>query len=134
MTKVKKSAFVAAGEFMSQFSPADRAAIDARTKVLIAEELTLRDLRKARDLTQAQIGAVLGIGQEHVSRLEQRSDLLLSTLAGCVAAMGGRLRLVATFPDRPPVELTGLAEVFETDTLRPVVKARRKRAVEVAAG
>lgn len=33
---------------------------------------------------------------------------LLSTLASYVAAMSERLRLVAEFPDRPPVELTGI--------------------------
>ena len=45
-----------------------------------------------------------------MSRLEQRSDLLLSTLRGTVEAMGGRLSLIATFPDRPPVELSGIAD------------------------
>ena len=47
--------------------------------------------------------------QENVSRIEQRSDLLLSTLSGYVEAMGGKLSLVAEFPDRPPVALTGIA-------------------------
>ena len=45
-----------------------------------------------------------------VSRLEQRSDLLLSTLRRTVEAMGGSLSLIATFPDRPPVELSGISE------------------------
>ena len=45
-----------------------------------------------------------------VSRLEQRSDLLLSTLRKTVEAMGGNLSLIAKFPDRPPVELAGLAD------------------------
>lgn len=70
--------------------------------------LTLQDLRKARALTQERVAEMLGIKQENVSRLEKRSDLLLSTLGDYVAAMGGRLRLVAEFPDRPPVALTGL--------------------------
>ena len=61
----------------------------------------LCELRKARQL---------GISQDRVSRLEQRSDLLLSTLRGTVEAMGGRLSLIATFPDRPPVELSGIAD------------------------
>ncbi|MDE0000315.1 MAG: DNA-binding protein [Rhodospirillaceae bacterium] len=42
--------------------------------------------------------------------LEQRSDLLLSTLRKTLEAMGGNLSLVARFPDRPPVELSGVAE------------------------
>ena len=54
---------------------------------------------------------VLGISQDGVSRLEKRSDLLLSTLRKSVEAMGGTLSLVAEFPDREPVVLSGIAEV-----------------------
>src|ERR1700732_837670 len=52
----------------------------------------------------------LGITQDSVSRLEKRSDLLLSTLRKTVKAMGGNLSLVAEFPDRGPVVLSGIAE------------------------
>ena len=112
-------------EFLARFSADDRAKIEVRARQLIAEELTLRDLRKARALTQAKIGAVLGIGQEHVSRLEQRSDMLLSTLAGYVEAMGGTLKLVAEFPDRGPVALTNLADVFEAPEAMPATRRRK---------
>lgn len=54
---------------------------------------------------------VLGISQDGVSRLEKRSDLLLSPLRKSVEAMGGNLSLVAEFPDRDPVVLSGIAEV-----------------------
>ena len=91
--------------------PADeRTLIEARAAELIAEEMTLRDLRKARDLTQERIAEFLNVGQDSVSRLEQRSDLLLSTLRSYVKAMGGKLDLVVQFPDRPPVIVAGLAE------------------------
>ena len=90
--------------------PAERQArVKARAEELIAEELTLRDLRKARDLTQERMAELLDIGQDSVSRLEQRSDLLLSTLRSYVNAMGGSLELLARFPDRPAVTLTGLS-------------------------
>ena len=89
--------------------PADeRARIEERAKQLIAEEMTLRDLRKARSLTQERMAELLGIGQDSVSRLEKRSDLLLSTLRGYVAAMGGDLRLIVQFPDRPSVDLSSI--------------------------
>jgi hypothetical protein len=52
----------------------------------------------------------LGVTQDSISRLEKRSDLLLSTLRKTVEAMGGNLSLVAEFPDRPPVVLAGIAE------------------------
>lgn len=73
--------------------------------------MSLRDLRHAHHLTQKKVATALGMGQENVSRLEQRSDLLLSTLRGYVEALGGNLELVARFPDRPPVVLSGLAEL-----------------------
>ena len=50
----------------------------------------------------------LGISQDAISRLEQRSDLLPSTLRRTVEAMGGSLSLIARFPDRPPVEVSGI--------------------------
>jgi len=90
-------------------SPARRRKIAARAATLIAEERSLQELRQAHKLTQKRIAQVLGIGQDSVSRLEQRSDLLISTLRGYVEAMGGRLSLVAEFPNQEPVVLTGIA-------------------------
>ena len=81
-----------------------------RAVEIIAEEMNLRDLRKARKLTQARVAKVLGVTQDSVSRLEKRSDLLLSTLRKTVKAMGGDVRIVAEFPDRAPVVLSDLSE------------------------
>ena len=89
--------------FMQDFTPEERAKVAARTQALIAEELTLRDLRQARRLTQERMAELMGVEQENVSRLERRADLLLSTLSSYVTAMGGTLRLIAEFPDRGPV-------------------------------
>jgi DNA-binding XRE family transcriptional regulator len=85
-----------------------RARVQARADRLIAEEMTLRDLRRARDLTQVRMAELLGVGQDNISRLEGRADMLLSTLRSYVQAMGGSLDLVARFPDRPDVSLSGL--------------------------
>ena len=87
-----------------------RKKVAARAAALIAEEMTLQELRQARQLTQVRIAKVLGISQDGVSRLEKRSDFLLSTLRKTVEAMGGNLSLVAEFPDREPVVLSGIAE------------------------
>ena len=97
-------------DLIAGLDPERRRKIEERAAELIAEEMTLRELRKARQLTQARVAAELGISQDGVSRLEQRSDLLLSTLRKTVEAMGGSLTLIARFPDRPPVELSGIAE------------------------
>ena len=89
---------------------AQRKKVEVRAAELLAEEMTLRELRKARQLTQVRMAKQLGITQDSVSRLEKRSDLLLSTLRKTVEAMGGKLSLVAEFPDRAPVVLSGFAE------------------------
>jgi DNA-binding XRE family transcriptional regulator len=83
-----------------------RAKIEERA----AELATLKDLRQAMQKTQADLAATLHIGQDSVSRLEKRSDILLSTLRGYVEAMGGKLELVAHFPNRPPVVIEHLAD------------------------
>jgi len=89
-------------------NPAQRKRVEARAAQLIEEEMTLRELRKARKLTQMQMAKNLGISQDGVSRLEKRSDLLLSTLRKTIEAMGGSLSIIAKFPDHGPVVLSGI--------------------------
>ena len=80
--------------------PAERRAkISARSQELIGEEMALQHVRKALDLTQEQMAKLLGIGQDSVSRIENRSDMLISTLRTYIEAMGGSLKVVAEFPD-----------------------------------
>src|SRR5258708_37652183 len=93
----------------NELGPARRKKVETRAAELIAEKVSLRELRRAHRLTQRRMAEKLGIGQEGVSRLEQRSDLLISTLRSYVKAMGGNLSIVAKFPDRQPVVLAGLA-------------------------
>ena len=65
--------------------------------------MTLRDLRKAHEKTQAGWPKRLRVPQDRVSRIEARSDFLLSTLRSYVEAMGGKLRpLSAKSPDQQP--------------------------------
>ncbi len=97
-----------------ELSPARRKKIDARTAQILAEDLTLRELRKAHHKTQTQVAKTLGMSQDQISRLEQRSDLLLSTLRKFVEGMGGQLSLVAEFPNHRPVRLAGLSVIGPT--------------------
>ncbi|MDK2462336.1 XRE family transcriptional regulator [Aphanizomenon sp. PH219] len=87
-----------------------------RTQVIL-ENMTLQDMRKARKLTQESMAELLGIRQDSVSRLEKRADLLLSTLRSYVKAMGGDLKLVAEFPDRPSVIISALGELEDEDSI-----------------
>ena len=79
--------------------------VEQRAATLLEEEVTLRQLRRAAQQTQTDLARKLGIGQDGVSRIEQRDDMLVSTLRRYIAAAGGELRLVAEFPDQPPVLL-----------------------------
>jgi DNA-binding XRE family transcriptional regulator len=112
-------------EIIAKLSPAQRKKVEARAAELIDEEMSLRQLRKARKLTQVRMAKSLGISQDGVSRLEKRSDLLLSTLRKTVEAMGGKLSLVAEFPDRPPVILSSLGE----DGVPPTTASRKREHV-----
>lgn len=100
---------------MKELSPARRKKIETRAAELVSQEMTLQELRRARKLTQVRMAKALRITQDGVSRLERRTDLLLSTLRKTVEAMGGSLSLIAEFPDREPVTISGIAGV-ETAT------------------
>ena len=68
-------------DVIAGLDPARRQRVEEQAAVLIAEEMTLRELRRALQLTQVSVARQLGIGQDGVSRLEQRSDQLLSHAA-----------------------------------------------------
>jgi DNA-binding XRE family transcriptional regulator len=87
---------------------AERRAIEKRAAELIAEEMTLQELRRAREMTQVKMARRLGIAQKQISEIEKRTDMHISTLRRSIEALGGTLALVAEFPDRKPVKLTGI--------------------------
>jgi DNA-binding XRE family transcriptional regulator len=93
-------------EVLAALPPKRRAKVEQRA----GELATLKDLRIAVEHTQQDLAASLGVGQDTISRIERRSDLLLSTLRRYVQAMGGELDLVARFPNRPPVLLDHIAQ------------------------
>ena len=97
--------------------------VEAQAARLIEDEMTLRDLRKAHALTQERVAEALHISQDGVSRIEKRSDFLLSTLRSYIEAMGGKLRLVAEFPDRKPVTLSDLDSL--TARAKPAPRGRK---------
>jgi transcriptional regulator with XRE-family HTH domain len=105
-------------EVISTLPPDQQRDIEARAEQLIEEAMTLRDLRKAHELTQTRMAEALHISQDGVSRIEKRSDFLLSTLRSYVEAMGGKLRLIAEFPNRKPVIISGLDSLSDTEPQR----------------
>lgn len=121
-------------ELMAELTPERRARVEARAAELIAEEKSLRDLRQAHQLTQQSMAKKLGVKQHSISRLEQRSDMLLSTLSGYIGKMGGELVLTANFPDSDPVRITGFGDIATRKAGRsssriPRVSATRDRPI-----
>ena len=83
-------------DVIAALDPTERRKVEEMADELIAEEKTLRELRKRLHLTQVSVARELGISQDAISLLEK--------------AMGGSLSLIAHFPGRPPVELTAEVE------------------------
>jgi DNA-directed RNA polymerase specialized sigma subunit len=105
----KGDSMISYEQMMAKLSVEEKELIAARSKDLIEEEMTLHELRKAHKMTQKNLAASLGVEQAHISRMEKRSDLLLSTLRSYVEAMGGTLKLVAEFPNKKAVILHGIS-------------------------
>jgi len=96
-------------ELRSKVSPSGKAASAAEYDRL-TKELSLQELRKARELTQTSIAAELEIAQGDVSKLERRTDMYISTLANYLHAVGAELEIRAVFPDGHAVKITQFAE------------------------
>jgi len=103
-------------EVMAALPAARRRRIKAHAAELIAEEMTLRELRKAMGKTQAQLARRLGKPQATISRMEAQSDMLMSTLGEVIEGLGGRVRVVAELPGRPPVHLSVLGDLGSDQT------------------
>jgi transcriptional regulator with XRE-family HTH domain len=103
---------------IDQLSPEHKAAVNARADELILQEMSLRALRKDLKRTQVEVAKALSIGQDTVSRLEGRSNIMVSTLDRYIKAIGGEMFIVAEFPDRPSVKLTfdEVARDLESDS------------------
>lgn len=85
-------------ELEAKMSPASRARSDALYQQLVAE-MPLHELRQAKALSQVKLAEVLKINQAAVSKMENRTDMYISTLRDYIRAMGGDLQIVAQFPD-----------------------------------
>jgi transcriptional regulator with XRE-family HTH domain len=82
----------------ARMKPAAREKAAQKTKALLAA-MPLQALRRARNLSQEQLAQTLSVKQASVSKLEQRTDMYISTLRNFIAAMGGDLEIIARFPE-----------------------------------
>jgi transcriptional regulator with XRE-family HTH domain len=104
-------------ELRARMRPEARVVAQERAiEMLMATPLS--ELRRAMEMTQEEIAAVLGTTQANVSQMERRPDMYLSTLRQYVEALGGELEITARFPGSEPrlLRLSDSEEVEEKQT------------------
>jgi len=98
-------------DFIAVLPDEEQQLINEEAERLIAEEMTLQELRKARACLQQTIGEKLHVNQAQVSKIERRTNMYISTLRSFIQAMGGELDIIARFPDRAPVRINQFNEL-----------------------
>jgi|ERR1035437_176898 transcriptional regulator with XRE-family HTH domain len=127
-------------ELIDQMSPERRAEYDRNVKQLRAQmrldEMRLHELRRALRLSQQTLARRLKTDQAQISRLEQRTDLFVSTLRRYVEALGGQLEIVATFPEGASVRIENFSDLRpeKSRSARRSIRAKsaRRKAVGIA--
>lgn len=66
---------------------------------MLRQEMALAEVRKAMALTQTDLAESLHIRQAALARLENRTDMYISSLRKYITALGGELDIVARFPE-----------------------------------
>ena len=100
-------------ELTTEFSPKRRRRINETKKELLAE-MPLHELLRARALTQHELAQMLKVNQPAISKLEQRTDVYISSLRPYIEAVGSKLKIVAGFPEGE-VAITNFADGGEDE-------------------
>jgi DNA-binding transcriptional regulator YiaG len=85
-------------ELKEKMSPERREKIEDRARTLLVS-MALQELRQKRQLTQQDLANILHVNQAALSKMENQSDMRVSTLRKLLAAMGGNLKIIAEFPE-----------------------------------
>ena len=85
-------------ELRAKMSPEARVLAEQKAREF-RRDINLTMLRQALDLTQVQVAKKMRVKQPEVAKIEKRADMLLSTLAATLRAMGAELKIIASFPD-----------------------------------
>ena len=74
----------------------------------------LAALRQALGLTQVELAKRLEVSQGNIAQVEKRGDLLISTLASYLGALGGHARIVVEFSPGHAIEVDVNALAHDT--------------------
>jgi DNA-binding XRE family transcriptional regulator len=69
----------------------------AALKTSILRDQALEELRHTHEITQQDLGDVMGLSQKRVSQLEHQDDARVSTVRAYIEALGGHLQILAVF-------------------------------------
>ena len=112
-----------------RFSTEEREKIKASAHAEL-ERVGLAALRKAREHTQAELASEMGLPQNSVSDIERRTDLLLTTLAKYIRALGGELEIHAIFPEATfNIDPQAILGEYVPAKAKPTKAAKRTAAV-----
>lgn len=103
-------------EIKQEFSPERQQKISAGAEKIETRLKILSAVRQAAGLTQEELVALLDVGESHSSQVENRDDIIFSTLVGVITAMGGSIDLVVKFPEKPSVQLSQIESLFFENT------------------
>jgi predicted XRE-type DNA-binding protein len=93
----------------SNMSDSAQAKATEKARAMLTE-MPLNELRQARGLSQKMLAEALHVQQPSIAKIEKRADMYLSTLRSHIEAMGGKLEIIASFPDGS-VKITNLASI-----------------------
>lgn len=85
-------------ELKEKMSPQRRDKIENQAQAILIS-MALQELRQTRHLTQQELATILDVNQAALSKMENQADMRISTLRKLLAGMGGRLKIVAEFPE-----------------------------------
>jgi transcriptional regulator with XRE-family HTH domain len=112
-------------EVLAELPESERKEILDLADAMYVEEMTLTELRKVRLGSQAELAQKLGIKQAAISRFERRADMHISKLRKMIDGMGGTLKIVARFPDRPDVSVNLFDALGTATEARKATSPRR---------
>lgn len=111
--KKKNNGYITHEEYMNTLPPEVRSRIKEEAKKIVEKELTLQELRKFLGISQTEMAEKLELNQGDVSKFERREDVYVSSVRRYIEAMGGKLEMIAKFPNLKPVKIGNIGELAE---------------------
>ena len=92
-------------ELLAQMPEEDQQRVAAGAAQLRVE-MRLGEIRKGLRISQEALAEVLGMRQASISKIERQRDTHISTLQKIIEGMGGKLDLIARFPEGAEIRIS----------------------------